>query len=134
MHLMSPATRLQISLLLLLLSSCSRDPSHEIEKSQTSLHSWAATLRLAVEQWRDYCVPALYLDQVLDSASKSLDQDQKSVGRIPSTDAHRAKLQQTLDDLRRRVANVRDAAARHDSAAAWRSVESLSSTQPAGTR
>jgi hypothetical protein len=130
MLLMSPARRLQIPALLLLLASCSRDPSTDIEKSQTSLHSWGATLRLAVEQWRDYCVPALYLDQVLDSTSKALDQEQKEIARIPSTDARRAQLQQTLDDLRHRVADVRDAAVRHDSAAALRIVEPLPSTQP----
>jgi hypothetical protein len=89
--------------LLILSAACSKDPRGEARQELQTLSSWAGTLRLLAESWREGSVPSRYAAKTAEEARESLRSESQTVQQsssIPS-DARAAFAQhaQALDSL-----------------------------------
>src|SRR5947208_599166 len=102
--------RLTLHILILLattgLAGCGSDPSEVAEKSDRALISWSATVRMATEQWVQRRVPDVYFRQVLQAAGEGLDEQAKSLSRMPPGDPRRQDMGRRLDSLRGEFAEL----------------------------
>jgi hypothetical protein len=106
-------------LLCALLAGCSGDASDTAEQADKSLRAWAATLRVASEQWVDRRIPDLYFRQIIDAAGESLDEQARTLAKkMPADDRRRKDLESRLSDLRKRSHELSDALDRSDRGAA----------------
>ena len=110
--------RLTLHILILLattgLAGCGNDSSQVAEESDRALRSWSATVRVAAEQWVRRRVPDVYFRQVLEAAGQGLDEQAKSISKMPSGDPRRQDLDRRLDTLRGVFAQVTDGLGRSD--------------------
>jgi hypothetical protein len=116
-------------LLCALLGGCGSDPSDTAGQADRSLRAWAATLRVATEQWVDRRVPDLYFRQVIDAAQESLDEQAKTLSKkMPASDERRHALESRLARLRQGSQDLARALDRSDRVAA----ETTSRALPGG--
>src|SRR4051812_48587456 len=130
--------RLTLHILILLattgLAGCGNDPSEVAERSDRALQSWSATVRIAAEQWVQRRVPDLYFRQVLQAASEGLDEQAKSLSKMPSGDPRRQDLDQRLDTLRAEFAQLADSLGHSDRDKANSIAATLVDRSAAGSR
>jgi hypothetical protein len=94
-------------------------PSEAGNQADKSLRAWAATLRVATEQWVDHQVPDLYFRQVIEAAQESLDEQAKTLSKkMPASDGRRHRLESRLAALRQRTSELSEALDRSDRGAA----------------
>jgi hypothetical protein len=107
-----PPRRRTLHILILLaatgLAGCGNDPSEVAETSDRALRSWSATVRIAGEQWVQRRIPDVHLRQVLEAAGEGLDEQAKSLARMPPGDPRRQDLDRRLSRLRAEFARVSD--------------------------
>jgi hypothetical protein len=89
--------------LLILSAACSQDPQKEVREELRTLSSWARTLRLLAESWREGSVPSRYAAKTAREAREALQEELQAVQQSSSVpaDARAALAQhaQTLDAL-----------------------------------
>jgi type IV pilus biogenesis protein CpaD/CtpE len=106
-------------LLCALLAGCADDPSDTARRADDSLRAWAATLRVAAEQWIDRRVPDVYFRQISEAARESLDEQAKTLSRkMPVSDARRTSLESRIAQLRQRSGELSRALDQSDRVAA----------------
>src|SRR2546430_7088161 len=81
-----------VVLLPLAVCGCRRDPSEVVEEADKSVRSWAAAVEMSGDEWSRRRAPDTYLDQVLDAAREGLDEQQKSLSKVPPSDPRRVAL------------------------------------------
>jgi hypothetical protein len=96
------------------LAGCGNDPSEVAKKPDRALRSWSETVRMAAEQWVQRRVPDLYFRQVLEAAGEGLDEQAKSLSKMPSGDPRRQDLDHRLDALRGEFARLTEALGHSD--------------------
>ena len=92
---------------LLLVGGCSK-PDEKLDQAEQSIQSWHATLTLTERQWAERRVPAVYIDQLVQAADKSLDEQAQSLPKIQGADATRqARLIDSIAYVRDRAHQLR---------------------------
>lgn len=83
--------------------SCASDPQKGARQELQTLSSWAATLRLLADSWREGSVPSRYAAKTADEAHEALQEEWHSIEQSTTTSAEaRAGLSdhaRTLDAL-----------------------------------
>ena len=97
------STILCVILAPLALCGCRRDPADVLDDVDKSVRSWAATVEMTADEHSRARAPDTYVDQVIDAAREALDDQQKSLAKVPPSDPHRAALDGQIASLRKRL-------------------------------
>ena len=71
--------RVACVLLLSLSAACAQDPQKEIRREVQTLSSWAATLHLLADSWREGTVPTPYAKKTIEAARETLRDELKTI-------------------------------------------------------
>ena len=96
--------------LLLVPCGCDRDPARELNRVHQSVDSWRATLDETANQWEKRRVPTTYVNQLAAAAGRSLEDQAKSLAKVPTDDPRGRELRQQVDGLRQRAQDLSRAA------------------------
>jgi hypothetical protein len=75
------------SSLLLLSAACAQDPQKEVRQELQTLSSWAATLHLLADSWREGSVPSRYAAKTADDAHETLMEESQTIQQSSSIPA-----------------------------------------------
>jgi hypothetical protein len=113
--------RVRVACVLLSLSlsaACAQDPQKEIRQEAQTLSSWAATLRLVGDSWREGSVPTPYAKKAIEAARATLRDELKTIqgsSTIPADAraalSERARSLDALGDAMSRAVQGEDRAA-----------------------
>jgi hypothetical protein len=70
-----------LALALSLCAACARDPQGEARQELQTLSSWAATLRLLADSWREGAVPSRYAAKTAEAAQETLQEEARKIER-----------------------------------------------------
>lgn len=73
--------------LLLTTPACASDPQKEVRQELQTLSSWAATLRMLSDSWRDGSVPSRYAAKTADDAHETLMAESQTIQQSSSIPA-----------------------------------------------
>jgi hypothetical protein len=99
-----------VAALSLSVSSCAQDPQKETRQEAQTLASWAATLHMVGDSWREGSVPGRYAEKTIIEVRESLREEGKTINESSTLPADaRAALsdhEQKLDTLAGRMREV----------------------------
>ena len=115
-----------VTMALSLFVACASDPQDEAREASQRLASWAATLHLLTDSWREGSVPTGYARKSAEAAHKTLQEELQSVQKSSTLRADaRGSLVERAQSLDALASAVAQAAQKEDRNAAQQLSESL---------